>query len=40
MVILIRLMIKSHWCAAAHKQVAVISQKQAIYDKFVQLKEF
>lgn len=36
---LIMLMIKSHGCANPNEQVALISRKQAIYNRFVQLME-
>lgn len=37
---LIMLINKFHGCAAAHEQVALISVKQVIYNKSVQLREF
>lgn len=38
--VLIALMIKSHDHAPPHEQMTIIRLKQAIYDKFVQLREF
>lgn len=38
--VLIALMIKSHNHAPPHEQMTIIRLKQAIYDKFVELREF
>lgn len=35
--VLIVLMIRTHGCAAPHEQVALISLKSTIYNKFMQL---